>query len=79
MFSYSRSVYSLIIQKSPFDASNFDSRIAEKNWNEKELALADFSEYIENDFEIINGRIVMNMDLIRHLGSGGFGDVNINF
>jgi hypothetical protein len=41
-----------------------------------ELELKNFQEYIENDFEIINHSVVPNINLIRHVDTGGFGTVN---
>ncbi len=41
-----------------------------------ELELKNFQEYIENDFEIINHSVAPNINLIRHVDTGGFGTVN---
>jgi len=59
--------------------SNFDSELRGKNWDGIELDLENLSEYIEKDFEIISGTVVLNIDLKRLIGSGGFGNVNKKF
>ena len=67
------------LKKSSFDVSNFDSELQGKNWDGIELDLENLSEYIEKDFEIISDTVVLNIDLKRLIGSGGFGNVNKTF